>query len=303
MNIQEIKQRTKSVKNTLQITKAMELIASIKMKKAIEVAEKSRKYSDKAAELLSRLADEGKVYKHPLLTKSDKNKSLLIVVSSDKGLCGSHNSEIFKICHQLISDRQQKGKEMELITVGSKARNHFSRIKDLKIIADFGSLGDTIEYLEASPIGQLIIDEFGKGEYSEIDIAYKKFESMIKQTAEIKKVLPLDAIRRQKTEDRGQNVDPSSVLRPLSSGYQFEPEPEKVLDMVLPQLVKMMVFQSMLESNASEHAARMVAMKNATDAGKEIVQDLEFTYNRLRQEKITSEIAEIASGAEALSTS
>ncbi|KKQ89417.1 MAG: ATP synthase gamma chain [Berkelbacteria bacterium GW2011_GWA2_38_9] len=292
MNIQEIKQRTKSIKNTLQITKAMELIASIKMRKAIEVAQTSREYSDRARALLSRLAAEGKSYKHPLLASPNSKKSLLIIASSDKGLCGSHNTEIFRASYKAIEEKKKGNQEVDLIVIGNKARNHFRRIKELKIIADFETFGDSIEYLEASPIAQLIIEEFSKGEYSEVNIVFRQFESMIRQNAQVIKILPLSAIRETQVGANGR----SPVHR-----YEFEPEPEKVLDSVLPQLVKVMVYQTLLENNASEHAARMVAMKNASDAAGEIIQDLEFTFNRLRQERITSEISEIASGAEALS--
>lgn len=293
MNIQEIKQRTKSIKNTLQITKAMELIASIKMRKAIEVAEQSRQYSDRARELLSRLAAEGKSYKHPLLGSPNSKKSILIITSSDKGLCGSHNAEIFRASYRAIEEKKKDNRQVDLIVIGNKARNHFRRISELKIVADFETFGDSIEYLEASPIAQLIIEEFSKGEYTEVNIAFRQFESMIRQNAQVIKILPLSAIREN--DSVGANGR-SPVQR-----YEFEPEPEKVLDTILPQLVKIMVYQTLLENNASEHAARMVAMKNASDAAGEIIQDLEFTYNRLRQEKITSEISEIASGAEALS--
>ncbi|HLB32092.1 MAG TPA: F0F1 ATP synthase subunit gamma, partial [Patescibacteria group bacterium] len=149
MNIQEIKQRTKSIKNTLQITKAMELIASIKMRKAIEVAEASREYFNRARQLLSRLAAEGKSYKHQLLANPNSNKSLLIIASSDKGLCGSHNTEIFRASYKAIEEKKKDNQEFDLIVIGNKARNHFHRIKELKIIADFETFGDSIEYLEA----------------------------------------------------------------------------------------------------------------------------------------------------------
>ena len=207
-------------------------------------------------------------------------------------MCGSHNTEIFRASYKAIEEKKKGNQEVDLIVIGNKARNHFRRIKELKIIADFETFGDSIEYLEASPIAQLIIEEFSKGEYSEVNIVFRQFESMIRQNAQVIKILPLSAIRETQVGANGR----SPVHR-----YEFEPEPEKVLDSVLPQLVKVMVYQTLLENNASEHAARMVAMKNASDAAGEIIQDLEFTFNRLRQERITSEISEIASGAEALS--
>ncbi|EKD22830.1 MAG: hypothetical protein ACD_83C00253G0001, partial [uncultured bacterium] len=213
MNIQEIKQRTKSIKNTLQITKAMELIASIKMRKAIEVAQTSREYSDRARALLSRLAAEGKSYKHPLLASPNSKKSLLIIASSDKGLCGSHNTEIFRASYKAIEEKKKGNQEVDLIVIGNKARNHFRRIKELKIIADFETFGDSIEYLEASPIAQLIIEEFSKGEYSEVNIVFRQFESMIRQNAQVIKILPLSAIRETQVGANGR----SPVHR-----YEFE---------------------------------------------------------------------------------
>lgn len=289
MNLQEIKQRTKSIKNTLQITKAMELVASIKMKKAILVAEQSRRYSNTANELLTKLVAEEKSYKHPLLNHPDAKKSLLLIASSDKGLCGSHNAEIFRESFRVIGEKKDNKNQVDLITIGNKAKNQFGRIQDLKIIADFETFGSSIEYLEASPIAQLVIEEFSQGEYTEATIIYRQFESMISQNIKVMRILPLVG-----------SYCNTPVQQKISSRYEFEPEPEKVLDMILPQLVKIIIYQALLENNASEHAARMVAMKNASDAAGEIIEDLEFTFNRLRQEKITSEIAEIASGAEAL---
>lgn len=293
MNLQEIKQRTKSIKNTLQITKAMELVASIKMKKAILVAEQSRRYSDGANELLAKLATEGKNYQHPLLKHPDSKKSLILIASSDKGLCGSHNAEIFRESFKVIGEKKDNKNQVDLMTIGNKAKNQFGRIEDLKIIADFETLGSNIEYLEASPIAQLVIDEFSKGEYAEVMMIYRQFKSIISQSVKAMKILPLVEADYNRPGQHKEEV--GSQKSEVSSKYEFEPEPEKVLDMILPQLVTIIIYQTLLENNASEHAARMVAMKNASDAAGEIIEDLEFTFNRLRQEKITSEIAEIAS--------
>lgn len=302
MGIQDIKKRTKAVKNTLQITKAMELIASIKMRSAIAAVETSRAFSDEVEILLKRLSEEGKIYRHPLLngnTSRDAHAgtSLLVVASSDKGLCGSFNTEIFRAAWEFIYSEQKNGQTVAVVTVGNKAFSHFSRAKDLEIVANFNTLGEDIEYLETTPISKLIIDEFQSGKYAKVAVSYAEFVSVMRQEATVKQILP---VKQNKGEEDG--IEEKGMIEEKKGNiYEFEPNPETVLDVILPQLVRMQLFQTLLESNASEHAARMVAMKNATDAGKEIVDDLEFTYNRLRQEKITSELSEIASGAQALS--
>src|SRR3989338_366234 len=162
MGIQDIKKRTKAVKNTLQITKAMELIASIKMRSAISAAETSRNFSDEANILLKKLSEEGKIYHHPLLgnggVETHGNASLLIVASSDKGLCGSFNAEIFRTAWEFIETEQEEKRKLEVVAIGNKASSHFSRSKDLEVIASFNTLGEDIEYLETTPISKLIID-------------------------------------------------------------------------------------------------------------------------------------------------
>lgn len=292
MGIGDIKKRTKAVKNTLQITKAMELIASIKMRAALAACENSRLFTREANLLLNRLAREGKIYRNQLLTNVESDHSLLVVASSDKGLCGSFNTEIFSSAWQFIEVEESENRQVEIIAIGQKAGPVFLKSKKVEIIANFNTLGEDIEYPETTAISKLIIDEFKAGKYAKVAVAYSEFKSVIKQEAKTTTILPIVELDLLGAEELASDQDKKRQ-------YEFEPDPTVVLDMVLPQLVRMRLFQALLENNVSEHAARMVAMKNATDAGKEIVEDLEFTYNRLRQERITTELSEIASGAQA----
>ncbi|MBU3895767.1 ATP synthase F1 subunit gamma [Patescibacteria group bacterium] len=271
-----IKTRIKSVSNTKKITKAMELVAASKMKKAVINSSASRVYARHAKELLANLGQE-QTLKHPLLQENKSRRELLLVVASNRGLCGGYNTNILKTLISYI-----KGKDADLITIGKKAE-HIARSIKAKVIASFVNLSDDIRADEIVPLTKLVISEFTKGNYSRVSIVFTDFISSIKYEPKVNVLLPIPKEKRR-----------------FKAVIMFEPEEERVLDLVLPRLTEVNIYQALLESSASEHSARMIAMKNASDNAKNMIEDLMLYYNQARQASITQEIAEIAGGAQAL---
>lgn len=282
-NLSALKRRIKSINSTLKTTAAMQLIASVKMRRAVEAAERSRSFAAAAEEVLSRLLRQPLEAPHPLLAERPVRRVTVVVVAADRGLCGSHNADIVRLAHQVAEEWRAQGATVECIGVGRQAQA-LARFGE-EITASFTDMGESIEFFEASPVGRLLLDRFISGETDRVEVVYKKFVSTLRQKTDRVALVPVAAPKG----------DESSVLP-----YSFEPSADSVLEAVLPFLVRNRLFQLMLESSASEHAARMVAMQSATDAGRELVQDLVFTANTIRQEKITAEVAEITAGTAAL---
>ncbi len=285
----DILRRIKSVKNIGQVTRAMEAVSASRMRKAQERTLASREYAAKAREILAFLAlQPGAQASHPLLQERDPIRRVaIILITPDRGLAGALVSNTLRRVMRFIE--QNRDKEIELITVGKKGRD-FMRRYGPKIAADFKQPGDKANVLDATSISQVALDAFFSGQYDAVYLAYAQFVNMMNQTATIQQLLPLA------TPEAG---GPSG----LSAEYLIEPSPAAVLDTLLPSLVDMQVYQALLESLASEHSARMVAMRAATDNAKQLAQDLQLTYNKARQTAITSEILDIAGGAEALAQS
>ncbi|MFA7662570.1 MAG: ATP synthase F1 subunit gamma [Patescibacteria group bacterium] len=293
-NTKAIKNRIRSVKNTKKITKAMELVSASKMRKAIEASTSSRTYAEHAWNLLTNLANE-KNLEHPLLNKPDSDKILLIAVASNRGLCGGYNVNLIKTVCEFIA--QQKNKQIELIIVGRRGEIIAKRTQS-KVLASFIEFGDNLQSEEIGGLTNLVLSEFSQGKYAQVLLAYTDFISSIQYEPKIKPILPIskenvaNLLAEQKKDER--EVGGARAL------LTFEPTQERVLELVLPRLTEVQIYQAILEANASEHSARMLAMKNASDSASEIVQDLTMSYNRARQASITQEISEISGGAEAL---
>lgn len=289
----EIRRRIKSVKSTLQITKAMELIASLKMKKATTRAQKARDYAGASWQLIASLSTSKEI-KSALLQVRRVKKILVVVVASDRGLCGSYNSDVFRKTAKYINELKEEGidikTQVELIAVGRKTASYLNKL-GLTVVADFEKMEDVAEYLQTTPITKLALDGFLKGAYDRVVFIYSHFVSSMRRVPTAMQILPIDPNANQNEEfvPKLENLD--------TSEFEFEPSAQEIVDVLLPKTVRTLVFQTILEANASEHSARMVAMKNATDAGRDLVTDLEFTFNQLRQQSITAEIAEISSGA------
>ena len=298
VNTKAIKRRLKSVGSTKKITKAMEMIAAAKMRKAVNAALDARSYATLAWNLLVSLSKTQKV-QIPLLAIRPVQKILMIIITSNRGLCGSFNSSIIKkTAAQLKSE--QAG--VDVIGIGKKGAD-FAKKMGYNLIAAFTSMTDTPSVDDALPIAKMVIDAYEQKSYDQVIVAYTDFRSAIFQLAKLRQVLPISETDLEKM---------IGVISPLPRGsekglpemplsdYLFEPNRLDVLRTILPRLVETQIYQAMLESAASEHSARMLAMRSASDAAEDMIKELNLNFNKARQAGITQEIAEIAGGAAAL---
>ncbi len=285
----EILGRIKSVKNIGQVTRAMEAVSASRMRKAQERTLSSREYANKAREVLSFLASQpGAAGSHPLLQDRDEiKKVLLILITSNRGLAGALISNTLRVAMRFIT--QNPDKQIEVVTVGKKGRDFMVRYGP-RLVADFPNPADKLTSGDARAISQIAQDSFLSGEYDAVYVVFAEFLGMMAQTPKVLQLLPM------KAEEQGESTGPTQE-------YTIEPNAETVLAELLPSLVDMQIYQALLESLSSEHSARMVAMKAATDNAKQLVEDYRLTYNKARQASITNEILDIVGGAEALAQS
>ena len=298
VNTKAIKRRLKSVGSTKKITKAMELIAAAKMRKAVNAALDARAYATLAWNLLINLSKTQKE-KISLLAIRPVQKILMIIITSNRGLCGSFNSNIIK--KTAVQIKTEKA-GVDVIGIGKKGAD-FAKKMGFNLVAAFTSMTDTPNLDDALPIAKMVIDAYEKKSYDKVIIAYTDFKSAMLQLAKVSQVLPISEIDLEKMIG-GISPLPSGSERgmpevPLNE-YLFEPNKLDVLQMILPRLVETQIYQSMLESAASEHIARMMAMRSASDAAEDMIKELNLNFNKARQAGITQEIAEIAGGAAAL---
>jgi F-type H+-transporting ATPase subunit gamma len=293
-----IKRRIKSVKNTRKITKAMELVAASKMRKAVNSVIGSRPYSKLAWATVKSISSRVDTTLHPLLRQRDEVKKVLVLlITSDRGLAGGFNTNILKKTRETIKALGD-GVEIQTVCIGKRGADAMRRM-DLPIMASFLDITNNTTFEEVLPIGQMVIEEFIAGSFDKVLVAYTDFVSAIAQAPLILELLPLSS--EEEMAELGKVGEESQVGQVGVEGeYTFEPSPEKVLDQILPRLVETMVYQAVLESAASEHSARMMAMRSASDAAADMIDDLTFTFNQARQASITQEIAEISSGKAAL---
>jgi F-type H+-transporting ATPase subunit gamma len=295
-----IKQKMTSIGSIRKITKTMEMVSVSKMKKAVTNSLVSREYSRYALELLVTLAKERSM-SHPLLEEGVGQRELLVIIASNKGLCGGYNVNISKSVSKFI--KKNEGIEIEALTVGRQAERIAKRNK-LKIIASINELGENIYLDEIEVLKKIIIDNFLLSKnYKNVSIVYTQFVKQLEYKPYIREILPvsLKTTRNIIEETEAGSVDERFDKKSMSL-YLFEPSEERVLEKVIPDLLSAILLQIMLEAQASEHSSRMIAMKNATDNAGELLEELTLTYNRARQAGITQEVAEIIGGAEALNT-
>lgn len=302
-SIRDIKRRIKSIVNTKQITRAMEMVAAAKMQKAQVQALKTRAYARAALEILKNVSAQTPPELQPLLQKNESKKICILLITSDKGLCGGYNANILKKALDFAKRKEKENFKIDFIVLGKKGRDFLQRF-GFNIIAEFFDLSDKIGILDITPIAQIPIDDFSKKIYREVYLIYTDFITTLKQLPKIKKLLPLTQEDLIKLAEIGKNI-PETIKekeKKLTKSYEyiFEPDARLVLKTMLPRLVEMQIYQAVLESNASEHSARMVAMKNATDNAKDIIEDLTLSFNQARQAAITKEISEISAGKAAL---
>jgi F-type H+-transporting ATPase subunit gamma len=282
-NIRLIRRRIKGIQATAKITRAMEMIATLKMRKAQERGLAGRPYSDKISQVLADLAalSRGEEAPHPLLQSRPVNKIAIVHITPDRGLCGGLNANINRLTASFILEQSVP---VTLITVGRKGLEFMRRYKR-DIRAEFTQLGDQPSLLDTLPISRIVIDDYTDGVVDQVFLVYTQFISTMLQKPFVKQILP---------------VEPAVIPQAQNVEYIYEPGPQAVLGELLPRFVEMQVYHAILESIASKQSAQMVAMRNATENANELIEDLTLMYNKARQESITKELLDITGGAAAL---
>jgi F-type H+-transporting ATPase subunit gamma len=286
----DIRRRIKTVESTKKITNAMQLIAASRIAKAQARTERARPFARAIGEMISMLASEAK--SSPLLAERDPIKNVgLIVLTGDRGLAGAYNSNVLKEAQRVAERHREAGRTAMVTSVGRKGANFF-KFRQVPLQAGFSGMSDKPTYADAKVIAKEIIEDYVSGELDMVMMAYTEFLSAAVQRATVKQILPVP--KAEETEDKSSGDDPSAV-------FEFEPEPEQLLDALLPRYVEVKIYGALLESSTSEHASRMRAMKSATDKAEELIKSYQLRANKARQAEITNEIADIVGATEALS--
>ena len=291
-NLRDIKQRIVSVQSTRQITRTMEMVATAKIKKAQERIEAARPYALSMMEVLGNVARFSKGSEHPLLLEHETRERVLIVcVTSDRGLAGAFNSNIIRLTERFMREEKVAGtRQVDLIAVGKKAIGYF-RYRGIEPVASYRDISDKPTFADARSIASHLIGAYEAEELDAVYIAFNRFKNVAEQKPELHQLLPIE---RRVVDEAAQGVSE------ISAEYTFEPDPESVLEALLPTYVETLIYRALMESAASEQGARRTAMKSATDNASEMITTLTRSYNRARQAAITTEIAEIVGGAAAL---
>jgi F-type H+-transporting ATPase subunit gamma len=288
-SLDDLKKRITSVKSTQKITKAMKMVAAAKLKRAQESAEKGRPYSEKMNNVILNLSNgiSDKDNAPKLLSGSGKEQiHLCVVMTSDRGLCGGFNANIIKKAKSHFAKLAREGKELKIVTVGSKGNDQLKRVYGDKIIENISFKNSkNANYFDADKVGKIIIEKFEKEEFDICTIFYNQFKNVITQIPQAQQIIPLNTVDDENKSDET---------------YEFEPDEDEILNNLLPKNISTQIFKAMLENSASEQGARMSAMDNATRNAGEMVDKLTIEYNRSRQAAITKELIEIISGAESL---
>ncbi|MCX6744312.1 MAG: ATP synthase F1 subunit gamma [Candidatus Parcubacteria bacterium] len=293
-NTRDIRRRIKSIHNTKKITKAMEMVASSKMRRAVKGVLASRPYSDLAWQLITHVAGKAKITANRLLDKRKEIKAIgIVLVTSNRGLCGSFNQQVIKKTVEIIKKGKALNQDLkiEIICVGKKGGRSMLRL-GYKVVAEFDKPDILNNVSDVRPMAKLIMSEFLKKKYDKVFLVYTDYISALKQVPQVKQILPIEA-----APDFFEKVSEQKVR---NFEYKFEPPAKEILAELLPRLLTSQVFQAYLESNASEQSARMISMRNASDAAGDMINELTLIFNQARQSAITREIAEIAGGKAAL---
>ncbi|KIL36646.1 ATP F0F1 synthase subunit gamma [Cohnella kolymensis] len=280
--MREIKRSIKSKQNTKQITKAMEMVAASKLRRAQEAAVASRPYTDKLREVVASIASGSGNSKHPMLQSRSVKRTAYLVITSDRGLAGGYNANILRKVLMTIRENHQSADEYAVLVIGRKGRDFFKR-RNIALADEITGLSDSPKFSDVKQIASAAVKGYEDGVYDELYLAYNEFHNAITQVPVLKRLLPLN----------------QEQMSGAKSDYEYEPSPEDVLSVLLPRYAETLVFSALLEGKASEFGARMTAMGNATKNATKMIADLTLTYNRARQAAITQEIAEIVGGASA----
>lgn len=283
-NLKAIKKRIVSVKNTRQITKAMKMVSAAKLRRAQENVVAARPYAGKLAEVLERLARSQEADPSPLMVKRDTGRALLVVVTSDRGLCGGFNANLSKAAERFIKERSGDFKEISLMTIGRKGYEFLRNRHTVR--KHHGNIFSTLSYQTAALIAAELVEGYLADEYDEVYVIYNAFKSVMTQDITLEQLLPI--------------VPKAGAEEEVGTEYIYEPSKAALLDELLPKHIEVQVFKALLESVASEHGARMTAMDSASKNATEMIGKLTLIYNRARQAAITTELMEIISGAESI---
>ena len=282
-SLRDIRRRIKGVKNIRQVTKAMNMIAAARLRRAQQKAESARPYADRLAEILQDvMASSGGSARHPLMAKREVKKIALVIITADRGLCGAFNAGIIREAQRFL---REQSVPVDLITVGRKARDHFQRL-DYTVAQHFTQPSRDVRLEEVGGVSKLVIGDYGLAKYDQVFLAYAKFVSVLKSLPTVVQLLPFEK--------------PADAGKAGKAAYEFEPNAEELLNTLLPQYVEVLIYRSIVESLASEQAARMVAMKAATDSASDMITGLTRKYNNARQASITNQLLEVVAGADAL---
>lgn len=283
-NLRELRKRIASVKNTQKITNAMKMVSAARLRRAEEAIKSARPFADKMRDVLMSLAARINPGAHPLLEVRAPKKALLILITADRGLCGAFNANLSRRSEAFMREMNEKGIQVDMITVGRKGNDYFRRRK-VNLVGTFVNVMNNVTYELSGKVVSLAVEKFTTGEYEEVYLLFNSFRSAVRQVLTLRKLLP---------------VTPEEEGWKRRSEYLYEPSEEALLDSILPRYVQTQIFTGMLDSVAAEHGARMTAMEAATSNAEDMIYRLTMKLNRLRQESITTELMEIVGGAEAL---
>jgi len=286
-NLRDMRRKIASIHSTQKITNTMKLVAAAKLRRAQNDILLMRPYAYKMHEMASSLALRANPEMHALLAKKEETRILLVVVTSDRGLCGAFNANILKKAEEFVLEKQPEGREVSILAVGRKARDHFKRRAQFQVPRTFTDFFlKRVEYDQAAMVAELVTSEFIHGRYDAVYVIYNEFKSAIRQDVIVERLLPIEPMEVKEGEPV---VD-----------FIYEPSPREILDDLLPLHFKTQVYRVFLESYASEQGARMTAMDNATKNAEDLIKSLTLQYNKARQAAITKEILEVVGGSEAL---
>ena len=290
--MKEIRGKIKSVQNTRKITKAMEMVAASKMRRAQERMRAARPYADKVRDIAAHMSRANPEYRHPFMVENNDAKVAgVILVTTDKGLCGGMNTNVLRATQQKFKDLEASGKSIEATAIGSKGLGFLNRLR-AKVVSNVVQLGDTPHLERLIGAIKVQLDQYSEGKLSAVYLAYTRFVNTMKQEPVIEQLLPLSAERLESNDD---GTTPKSAW-----DYIYEPDAQTVVDELLVRYVEALVYQAVAENMASEQSARMVAMKAASDNAKTVINELQLSYNKSRQAAITKELSEIVGGAAAV---
>lgn len=306
MALRDIKRRIRSVSNTAKITKAMEVVSATKMRKSQAMALSGRPYAIAAMDILKNVSERSPI-RPSLLASREIKATLLVVITSDRGLAGAFNANVLRMAERWMAEH--RGESTRIVTVGKKAARYFAT-RNIELAQTFSDYGDYVSRRETEPLAELLIWGFLKNDWDRVVVFYTNFRTTLRQETRAIEVLPIHVEKIRETiqaitPEHGRFANDSGTSEKFNYSYEYalEPSPEAVLERLIPILFKIQMHHIVLESNASEHSARMVAMKNASENANELIGELTISYNKARQAGITRELTEITAGKEAIDQS